>query len=200
MSMATIGHRFTVADLENMPEDGNRYEVIDGELYVTHAPHADHQSAIGEIEFALRAWDRRRERGWPLSGAGVILAFDSAVVPDLVWVSRERLAQVFLNEAGERDGKLHAAPDLAVEVLSPGPQHEQRDRETKLKLYSRRGVREYWIVDRERRQVEVYRRSAAALLELAQTLGEGDPLTSPLLPGFALPVGQIFVLPEPFAR
>jgi Uma2 family endonuclease len=129
-----------------------------------------------------------------------MLAFASAVLPALLSVSRERLAQVFLNAAGEPDGKLHAAPDLVVAVLSPGPQHQQRDRETQLKRYSRRGVCASWLVDRGRRQGAVYRRRAAARLELAQTLGEGDPLTSPLLPGVARPGGQSFLRPAFFAR
>ena len=199
--MATAGYRFTVADLENLPDDDNRYEVIDGELHVSKAPHSDHQDAVDEIVFALRAWDRRKERGWTLSGTGVIFAFDAGVIPDLVWVRAERLAVVFLDPTtGERDGKLHAAPDLAVEVLSPGPQNEQRDRETKLKLYSQQGVREYWIVDRERQTIQVHRRAEEAVLQLAATFTSGDLLRSPLLPNFALPVADVFRLPEPFLR
>ena len=62
--------------------------------------------------------------------------------PDVVWVSKERLAAVL-----RRDGKLHGAPDLVIEVLSPGAKNERRDREAKLKLYARRGVREYWIIN-----------------------------------------------------
>jgi Uma2 family endonuclease len=197
--MATTSYRFTVADLENLPDDDNRYEVIDGELYVSKAPHADHQDALDEIVFALRAWDRHKERGWQLSGIGIIFAFDAGVIPDLVWVSVERLAAVFIDPTtGGRDGKLHAAPDLAVEILSPGERNEQRDRETKLKLYSRQGVREYWIVDRERQAIQVYRRVETAQLEMAATFVVGDTLRSPLLPGFALSVGDVFRLPEPF--
>jgi Uma2 family endonuclease len=89
------------------------------------------------------------------------------------------------------DGKLHAAPDLAVEVLSPGSSNERRDREVKLKLYARRGVREYWIVDWQRRQIEVFRREDG-VLQLSATLLEGDSLQSPLLPGFALSVSELF--------
>jgi Uma2 family endonuclease len=200
MNMATIGYRFTVADLANMPEDGSRYEVIDGELYVTHAPHSHHQMVIDAIAAGFRAWDPMLRRGVAISGAGVIFSSDDGVIPDLVWVRAEQLDRVFVDEAGERDGKLHAAPDLVVEVLSSGAQHVRRDRETKLKLYSGRGVREYWIADRERRQVEVYRRTDAAVLALARTLAEGDTLTSPMLPGFALPVAQVFLLPEGLAR
>lgn len=195
--MATTGYQFTVDGLENMPDDGNRYEVIDGELYVTAAPHFEHQAALDQIIIALGIWHAATGRGWPVSGAGVKFAFNAGVIPDLLWVSDQRLPVVTINpRTGQPDGKFHAAPDLVVEVLSPGRDNEQRDREIKLTLYSRRGVREYWIVDRAARTVEVYRRNGAATLELAATLTLGDTLTSPLLPDFALPVDQIFRLPR----
>jgi Uma2 family endonuclease len=108
------------------------------------------------------------------------------VAPDLAWVSTERLGTVLAP-----DGKFHAAPDLVVEVLSPGSTNERRDREVKLKLYARRGVREYWIVDWRRRQVEVFRREDSTL-GLIATLLEGDTLHSPMLPGFALPLEELF--------
>jgi Uma2 family endonuclease len=197
--MATTNEQFTVADLELMPEDGNRYEVIDGELHVTAAPHFDHQLAVDRLTVALGNWDDEHGLGVAASGPGVIFAYHSGVIPDLVWVSNERMDTVFRRE-GTRDGKLHAAPDLAVEVLSPGAENEQRDREIKLKLYSRHGVREYWIVDRAARTIAVYRRTEAAVLALALTLTERDTLTSPLLHGFALPVERVFLLPPQFRR
>lgn len=195
--MAITSYQFTIADLENMPEDGNRYEVIDGELYMTAAPHLEHQIAINQIGAALTAWSNASGQGLPVPGAGVIFAFNTGVIPDYLWVSDERLPAIIINpKTGEQDGKFYAAPDLVVEVLSPGRENEERDRETKLTLYSRRGVREYWIVDRALKVVAVYRRTAAAALELAATLTVDDTLTSPLLPDFALPVAQIFRLPK----
>ena len=68
---------YTVDDLASFPDDGNRYEVIDGELYVTAAPHSDHQNGADEISFVFRAWDRRNDHGWALSGVGVIFAIDT---------------------------------------------------------------------------------------------------------------------------
>ena len=88
-------------------------------------------------------------------------------------------------------GHFVAAPELVVEVLSPGSRNERRDRELKLKLYSRQGVREYWIVDWQRREVQVYRREDAAL-RLVATLASDDTLASPLLPGFACPVADLW--------
>jgi Uma2 family endonuclease len=89
------------------------------------------------------------------------------------------------------DGKLYAAPELAVEILSPGSTNERRDRELKLKLYAREGVEEYWLVDWRERTVVVYRR-AGAELQAVLTLTNADALTSPLLPGFACPVRDLW--------
>src|SRR5262245_55075720 len=178
---------FTTADLLTMPEDGKLYEIIEGELYASTQPNWHHQYACARLLRALENWDEQTGLGVANGAPGLIFGIHDAVAPDVVWVSIERLPQVL----GE-DGKLHAAPDLAVEVISPGWQNEQRDRDTKLKLYSRRGVREYWIVDWQTRQVEVYRRSRAKLIHTA-TLLHDDELTSPLLPGFSCKVSTLFM-------
>jgi Uma2 family endonuclease len=180
--------RFTSRDLEVLPDplDDTRYEIIDGELYVAHQPTYEHQTIGGGLHVALDIWSRQTDAGVVTWAPGVIFAEDDNVAPDLTWVAKARLPLLLGPE-----GHFHAAPDLIVEVLSPGRANEQRDRELKLGLYSRRGVREYWIVDWQMRQVEVYRRRDAALA-LAATLLESDTLTSPLLPGFALPLSELF--------
>ncbi len=178
--------RWTSADLELLPDDGKRYEIIDGELYVSKQPHWYHQIVCTVLSSPLLRWSLDTGAGVVNGAPGVIFADDDDVAPDLVWVSKERLATVLAP-----DGKLHAAPDLVVEVLSPGTTNERRDRDVKLKLYSRRGVREYWIVDWQRRHVEVFRRVDTAL-QLIATLLESDSLQSPLLPGFTLPVTELF--------
>ncbi|MBW4683022.1 MAG: Uma2 family endonuclease [Microcoleus vaginatus WJT46-NPBG5] len=178
--------RWTTADLELFPENGNRYEIIDGELFVTRAPHWNHQKTCGRIFAALDAWSLSTGLGQAAESPGIIFSDADNVIPDVVWASHERLA-VLLDEAGH----LTAAPELIVEVLSFGSDQEKRDRELKLKLYSSRGVREYWIVDWRKQQIEVCRRENAALV-LATTLFSNDELTSPLLPGFSYPVSRIF--------
>jgi Uma2 family endonuclease len=126
--------------------------------------------------------------GVALPAPGVIFADDDNVAPDVVWVSTARLSQIV-----GADRKLHAAPELVVEVLSPGATNEARDREAKLRLYSRQGVSEYWIVDALTRLVDVYRREAGeGMLRHAATLGAGDRLESPLLPEFGVPVDSLF--------
>src|SRR5438874_5888039 len=127
------------------------------------------------IASALADWDRQAKVGRVLMAPGVIFSPDNDVIPDVIWVRRDRLAVAL-----DRAGHLRAAPDLAVEVLSPGSENEQRDREAKLKLYSLRGVLEYWIVDWRLRQIDQYRRSDLEL-QLVPTLRESDTLTPPVL-------------------
>ncbi len=180
--------RWTTRDLDAMPDDGGwkRYEVIDGDLYVTRAPHIRHQGAGGNIHFELEIWSRQSQLGKPFQTPGVIFTPTDAVIPDVVWISYDRLANG-IDDAGH----LIVAPELMVEILSPGDLNEQRDKEVKLKLYSRHGVQEYWIVSWQLKTLEIYRRTAAQL-QLVSTLLESDTLTSPLLPGFSTPMAQIF--------
>jgi len=167
--------RWTSADLELLPDNGNRYEIIDGELVVTRALLWGHQIVCDNICRELN-----------LSTPGIIYTNADNVIPDVVWVSNERLAAL-LDEAEHLTG----SPELVVEVLSPGEANERRDREVKLKLYAAQGVREYWIADRRLQQIQVYRREQATLV-LVATLFTSDELNSPLLPGFTCPVARLF--------
>jgi Uma2 family endonuclease len=171
-----------------MPDDGGwtRYEIIDGERYVTRAPHIRHQDAGGNLYVELTVWSRQTRLGQAAQTPGVIFSPMDAVIPDVVWISTQRLAQ-----GVDAAGHLTIAPELVVEVLSPGEQNEQRDREVKLKLYSRYGVQEYWIVNWQLQTLEIYRRQDAQL-HLVATLLASDILTSPLLPGFSTPLGSLF--------
>lgn len=178
--------RWQSQDLELLPDDGKQYEIVDGELYVSRQPHLDHQLVCTRIWELLQIWSRQTKAGKAVFAPGVIFSDDDDVVPDVIWMSRERLSTALYP-----DGKLHAAPELAIEVLSPGPNNAKRDRQVKLKLYSRRGVLEYWIVNWQERYVEVYRRENAEL-RLAKTLYQNDVLQSPILPGFGTQVDQIF--------
>jgi Uma2 family endonuclease len=179
---------WTIRDLDVMPDDGGwkRYEIIDGELYVTRAPHIRHQDAGGNIHVELAIWSRQTQLGKPFQTPGIIFTPTDAVIPDVVWISSERL-----NNGIDEAGHLTVAPELIVEILSPGEGNERRDKEVKLKLYSLKGVQEYWIVSWQLKTIEIYRRRDAQL-QLVSTLLVTDTLTSPLLPGFSTPVAQIF--------
>ena len=183
--MSTMTH-WTSSDLESMPDDGTRYEIIDGELHMSKQPHANHQDVCGEVFGELRDWNKTTGLGRAYFAPGIIFAEDDDVAPDVVWASKERLAIAL-----GADGKFHDAPELVVDVLSPGSVNERRDREAKLQLYSRRGVSEYWIISWMLRSIDVYRLDQAQL-HFVTTLYEADRIESPLLPGFSCRVASLF--------
>jgi Uma2 family endonuclease len=182
----TTPRGWTSADLELLPDDGKRYEIIDGELYVSGLFDWYHQHVSGCLAVALDTWSQATQAGEAVMAPGIIFREGDEVAPDVVWVSRERLATALWE-----DGHLHEAPELIAEVLSPGIANERRDRVIKRDLYARRGVLEYWIVDWRQRQIAVYRREQLTLT-LAHTLTTHDSLESPLLPGFAVPLADLF--------
>ena len=179
---------WTTQDLALLPQNESvNYEIIDGELFVTRSPHRLHQQTCVKLARYLDSWSENSGLGETIIAPGMILSDIDNVIPDVVWVSQERLAQI-----EDESGHLLGAPELVIEVLSPGKNNESRDRETKLKLYSIYGVSEYWICDRVTKQVSIYRRENARLV-LVATLLKNDFITSPLLPKFSCLVSKLFV-------
>ncbi|NJN21545.1 MAG: Uma2 family endonuclease [Leptolyngbya sp. RL_3_1] len=189
MSQTVEQVQWTVRDLEVLPQsEGVRYELINGELFVTRSPHRKHQQISGKIFAALDAWSEVSGLGEAILAPGIIPSDADNVIPDVVWVSTARLAQI-----EDAAGHLTGFPELVVEVISPGEANIRRDREAKLKLYSVQGVQEYWIVDRFTQRLEVYRRDRGQLA-LAATLWIDDQLTSPLLPGFSTSIRRFLLI------
>ncbi len=93
--------RWTSADLEAFPENGNRYEIIEGELYMSRQPHYHHQVTCVNLAYFLKAWSDQTKAGEVSTAPGVVFADDDDVAPDLTWISRERL-----KKAPAEDGKL----------------------------------------------------------------------------------------------
>lgn len=188
----SVQRRYTSRDLDLLPDiEGVRYEIIDGELHVSKAPGLEHQYVCVVLGSALHFWCVNEGHGRVYGGPGLVFSEDNDVIPDLVWISVERL------RAGrDASGHITVGPELAIEVLSPGSANERRDREAKLALYSRRGVDEYWIVDWRARLVEVYRHIDGELRRVATLVGD-DALTSPLLPGFSCPISGLWASATP---
>lgn len=185
--VAKIEPILTIADLDAAPDDGNRYELIEGELYVSRAPSLKHQSIITNLAADLTIYLRQNPIGKVWATPGVIFSEYSGVIPDLVYISNERRAEI---ASGDR---IEGAPDLIVEILSPGAENKKRDRRLKLQLYSKHGVKEYWVIDPEYCAIEIYRKAGrASKMTLTLTLGIEDILTSLLLPGFQCAVRDVF--------
>lgn len=194
MTQASDRVRWTTEDLKLLPESSSRYEIVDGHLLMTRAPHWKHQKAIVKASRILDTWAEISQLGETVSTPGVIFDDADNVIPDVIWISHERLAT-----GVDEEGHFTIAPELIIEVLSPGTQNERRgclrhgfaERETKLKLYAERGVQEYWILDWRIQQLEVYDRQGT-LLKLSATLFAKDTLTSKILPNFSCVVAEFF--------
>ncbi len=176
----------TIDDLTALPDDdGNTYELIEGELIVSSAPSLMHQRVIKNLIRELANFLAQTPIGEVFPTPGVIFDRHNSVIPDIVFLTNEQLEQV----GSEAHVKL--APALAVEVVSPGRENARRDRVKKLRVYGKFGVGEYWVADPEARTVEIYRPAGGALA-LAATLAGDDEITTPLLPGFRRAAAQVF--------
>lgn len=139
---------WSYAEFARLPDDGNRYEIIDGELCVTPAPRPLHQEMVGRLLETLRPFVRVHGLGRVYPGPiDVLLAEGDYLTPDLVFVRQEQLPTV-------TDRGVESPPDLVIEVISPST--ALRDRGLKRERYARFGVPEYWVVDTQFNRVEVY--------------------------------------------
>jgi len=177
---------WTYRDYLGFPEGGPlRYEVIDGELYMTPAPNIRHQEIVERLLRKIGNFLEENPVGRIfVAPCDVVLSPDplQVVQPDLVYVSKERAGIVTAQN-------IRGVPDLVVEILSEGTM--LRDRREKFRLYERSGVPEYWIVDQEENTVFVYRLREGRYPDPV-VLQKTDSLTSPLLPGLSVPLPSVF--------
>ena len=176
--------RFTYRDYVNMPEsETKRYELLDGEIFVVPSPNTNHQRIVGNLFLAFRDYARTAGSGEVfLSPLDVVLSDHDVLQPDVTYVSLQR--SHFVTERN-----ISGAPDLVVEVLSPGTR--DRDLTAKRAIYARWGVREYWIVDPEARTVEVMK-AGEPDFETVRVYSEGAAATSPILEGLEIDVASLF--------
>jgi Uma2 family endonuclease len=181
-------HAWTYRDLVALPEDQLRHELIDGEHVVTPSPSTEHQTiSLNLVRLLLPYLDEHRSGQLLYAPFDIKLSLFTVLVPDLVYFTAERFARVV-------NGKhATAAPDLAVEILSPGTR--RRDTGRKRAVYDREGVREYWIVDPESRSITILRRprADAGLTDVTTlTADAGGTFESPLFPGLQIPMRDVF--------
>jgi|ERR1051325_3470270 Uma2 family endonuclease len=184
MTVAPSEKKWTYEDYLLLPdEDGQRYEIIEGELFVNAAPLKRHQLICGNVFMIIAPYVRKHRCGEVyFAPVDVVLSDIDVVQPDLLYITREHAAA--MNEKN-----VQGAPDFVIEVLSE--EHGRRDEVLKLKRYQQFGVAEYWIVDPKRNRVRVYLRKNGRL-DLANDAGLGDSVTSSFFPGLAVAVSEVF--------
>ena len=138
----------TLADLDVTPDDGRIYELLDGEIIVSPAPTPRHQDTLQALNRLLDRWVMERDLGTVMfAPTDVVLDEKNALQPDLFYYSID-------NPLHEVNGRLHGAPDLAVEVMSPSSR--DRDAVVKAMRYALAGVREFWLVDPAPRTITIF--------------------------------------------
>jgi Uma2 family endonuclease len=182
--MAITARRLTIEDLQLLSEEheGDRQELIDGELVVTPVPIIRHQVISMNLTRALDHHVRPRNLGMIFyAPTGVRFSRHDLLIPDICFVSLARLGIL-----GEKF--IEGAPDLVIEILSPGTR--RRDLTTKRELYARFGVREYWPVDPDKRTVEVLALVGDGYQPLP--VWEDGSLQSRVLPDLRLTLEDLF--------
>ncbi len=175
--------RYRAEDIWDTPDDGNRYEVIDGDLYMTPPPVVVHQRAGGTIYFYLRQYLVLHPIGEIfMAPIGVELDGENGIQPDVIYVSNEQ--RHLISERG-----IEGAPDLVVEVLSPSTQ--ARDRGIKQRRYAAAGVPHYWIVVPRTRTLEEHVLIDGGY-ELRGTHGPGSVFPPELFPGLEILIDALW--------
>ena len=172
----------TYEDLQKFPDDHLRREIIDGDLVVTPSPVLRHQRAVRELIYLLVNYCRAHGGEIYPAPTDVFFSDTNVVVPDVLLVRADRLHRL------KDDRYIEVAPDLVVEVSSPGTRRIDLGR--RKDLYQRFGVPEYWFVDLEANRFEVYRLSSGRYGSAA-FVGRGETVESPILPGLEIPVDDV---------
>ncbi|NJN94879.1 MAG: Uma2 family endonuclease [Anaerolineales bacterium] len=175
---------WTYQDWLNFPDDGWKYEIIDGVLQMSPPPSVNHQRSSGGLFARMRLYAEDKNLGEVLEApCGVRLPNQPVPVePDIFFVKKERIG-IIGNQYVE------GVPDLVIEILSPS--NASYDRETKFKLYQEAGVPEYWLVDYEAKTIEVFNLAQENYTLTGKYTGD-DTAASTQLPGFKIVVGILF--------
>lgn len=175
----------SIYDLEATPDDGNIYELFEGELFVSKAPALKHQEIIGNFATILNSYLWQNPIGKIWVTPGVIFDEYNSAIPDLVFIAKERIPQIASG--------IHivGAPDLAIEIMSPGSENVRRDQIVKRQTYAKFGIREYWIVEPIVEVIEISRLQTNVLASVG-TFRNADQITSPLLPDLSFTVKDVF--------
>ena len=181
--VSVVRPRVSYADLQQAPEDGRRYELYDGEVFVVPSPMPRHQLAVQNLEVRLLSYQHSHGGLVLVSPLDLVFSEFDVVQPDVVFFSRDRAHLV------DPDRPIRDAPDLAVEVLSPST--AATDRGKKMQMLARYGVLEYWLSDPVARTLEIYRLFAEAYA-LEQIASDGDIARSAILPDLLFPAREIF--------
>lgn len=179
----TRERRFTYEDYRKLPDE-LRVELINGEFFVSPSPSFGHQDVIGTIFSYLWQWVENCNLGKVLVAPfDVKFSKDEIVQPDILFISKKRFGII-------HPPNIQGAPDLVIEVLSPG--NESHDLLTKRKLYEKYKVLEYWFVDPRKKSITVMNRKGKKFKVTGVYNKPKDTVESAVVTGFRISISEIF--------
>ena len=185
MSLQAQNVKFTYEDYLLFPEDGKRFELIDGERFMMPTPSIRHQRIIGRLNLFI--WEHvalTKAGGLFIAPTDVVLSDMDVVQPDVLFIRAERTSII-------TEKNIQGPPDFVIEIISQTSR--KTDKTIKRKLYERHGVREYWSVDPELETVEVCRTTDRGYVRAAElSLEAGHAVETPLLPGLKVKLSELF--------
>ncbi|CAN5723366.1 Uma2 family endonuclease [soil metagenome] len=164
-------------------DEFSHYELIGGEIIVSTAPRYIHQLLSMRIAIQFSKYLEKNPIGEILATPGLIFSDYDGVIPDLIFITHERRDEIL----DETDGKFHGAPELVIEILSPGRVNARRDLSIKRELYEIFGVPEYWVVKPQQKEIEIFQLGKASKIYT-----ENEILKTTFLPKFKLKIEQLF--------
>ncbi len=175
----------TYDDYLHLPNDGKRYEILEGEIFVSPSPATKHQIVSANLLSILHQYVHKHKLGQVLAAPmDVVLSRTNVVQPDLLFVSKARK-----NIVTEKN--IQGAPDLIVEIVSETS--AEQDRTTKKQIYARHGVKEYWLIDPDTETLEVYKLDAKArAFRHVATYQSDEVLQSSLFPKLEIPLADLW--------
>lgn len=174
--------------LKRMPRDENlRYELIGGELIVSTAPRFIHQLLSMKVSEVFLDCLKENPIGLVLATPGLIFSEFDGVIPDLIYISHQRIKEIL----DEEDGKFYGAPEIVIEILSPGKANARRDLQIKRELFEIYKVPEYWVVNPFEKEISVFE-FADKQLKLTKNYQENEKLKTDRLPDFQLNLKKLF--------
>jgi Uma2 family endonuclease len=181
----TVFRKVSYEEFQELPRDGSkRFELIEGEVFMTPSPNTKHQRAVARLLRVLSDFVEENDLGEVFIAAyDIVFSRWTALEPDLLFIRQDRRSII-------TDANVQGAPDLVIEILSPS--NKAYDRKTKLVAYEKAGVPELWYLDPEERTAEILNLGGDGCYAVTATLSGNDAIVSTALPGFSLGLNEVF--------
>lgn len=181
----TVIRKVSYEEFQTLPRDGSkRFELIEGEVFMTPSPNTRHQRAVAKLLRRLADFADEHDLGEVfIAPYDIVFTKWTALEPDLLFIRKERSSII-------TDANVQGAPDLVIEILSPS--NKAYDRKTKLREYEKAGVPELWYLDPEERTGEILNLGSDGRYVVTAALSENAAVASSVLPGFSITLDRIF--------